>query len=144
MALRSPVIGTIAALLAAGSSVAASDADLERAVRAAYAGAAAYASAHGNYFARDEVFAPLRDAVAAELVKQGLASVAVPERPSADLAAARRCAWAPIVQLRIAINLYGDGLSLVAVTDARVFSYHYDPHEAAEIAVAPAADCVRG
>jgi hypothetical protein len=113
-------------------------------VRAAYAGAAAYASAHGNYFARDAVFAPLRDAVAAELVKQGLASVVVPARPSADLAAAQRCAWAPVTQLRIAINLYGDGLSLVAITNARVFSYHYDPHKAADIVVAPAADCIKG
>lgn len=144
MALRTLLFGTALALLATGSVHAASDADLERAVRAAYTGAAAYASHHGNYFARDEVFAPLRDAVAAELVTQGLASVVVPDRPSASLDTARRCAWAPVPQLRIAINLNGDGLSLVAVTEARVFSYHYDPHEAADIVVAPAADCIKG
>lgn len=144
MALRALLFSTIATLLATGLPLAAGDADLERAVRAAYTGAAAYAAAHGNYFARDGVFAPLRDAVAAELVTQGLASVVVPDKPFADLAAAQRCAWAPVTQLRIAINLYGDGVSLVAVTNARLFSYHYDPHEAAEIVVAPAADCIKG
>lgn len=118
-----------------------SDAELERAVRAAYTGAAAYALAHGNYFARDGVFPPLHEAVAAELVAEGFSTVAVPEQPAADLAAARVCLAAPATELRIAPNLFGDGVTLVAVTDARYFAYVYDPHAADDIKVTAAADC---
>ncbi|MBN9306382.1 MULTISPECIES: hypothetical protein [unclassified Devosia] len=118
-----------------------SDAELERAVRAAYTGAAAYALAHGNYFARDGVFPPLRDAIAAELAAEGFSTVAVPEQAAADLAAARVCLAAPATELRIAPNLFGDGVTLVAVTDARYFAYVYDPHAADDIKVIAAADC---
>jgi len=120
-----------------------SDKDLELAVRAAYNGAAAFAAAHGNYFARDEVFEPLRDAVRAELLEEGYGAAIVPDGPAADLAAARVCLTAPGTELRVAINTSGDGLSLVAVTDARVFSYDYDPHKSADIIVAPAAACLK-
>jgi hypothetical protein len=118
------------------------DADLELAVRAAYAAAVAVATAHGNYFARDGEFAPLRDAVAAALAKD-FAAVVVPADPAENFDKARTCLAAPGTELRIAVNAFGDGVSLVAVTGARVFSYHYDPHEKAEIVVAPAADCVK-
>jgi len=117
------------------------DAELERAVRAAYTGAAAYALAHGNYFARDGVFPPLHEAVAAELAAEGFSTVAVPEQPAADLAAARVCLAAPATELRIAPNLFGDGVTLVAVSDARYFAYVYDPHAADDIKVTAAADC---
>lgn len=122
---------------------AASDGTLESIVRAAYTGAAAFALAHGNYFARDGVFPPLHDAVAAELATEGLGSVYAPADPSADLEAARVCRTAPGVELRIATNTYGDGVTLVAVSEARYFAYRYDPHEAAEIRVVAAADCTK-
>lgn len=121
-----------------------SDADLELAVRAAYAAASALSSANGNYFARDGVFAPLRDAIASAEQQAGFDNLIVPETAAADLAAARRCRTAVGTELRIATNTYGDGVSLVAVTDKRVFSYHYDPHEKAEVVVAPGAQCTRG
>ena len=120
-----------------------SDADLERAVRAAYTGASAFAAAHGNYFARDGVFPPLRDAIAAELVKQGLAAVTVPAIPADDPAAMKTCLTAPGAELRIAVTTYGDGISLVAVTDARDFAYDYDPHKAPDIVVTKAEDCAQ-
>jgi len=119
-----------------------SDADLEAAMRAAYTAAAAYSSAHGNYFARDGVFAPLRDAVAAGLLGAGFSTLVVPAEPAAGLAAARACLAAPGTELRIALNASGDGLSLVAVTDARDYIYHYDPHEAPDINVTAAEACL--
>ena len=121
-----------------------SDADLELAVRAAYAAASALSSASGNYFARDGAFVPLRDAIAAAELTAGFDNLIVPETAAADLATATKCRTAVGTELRIATNTYGDGVSLVAVTDSRVFSYHYDPHEKAEIVVAPAADCTKG
>jgi len=120
-----------------------SDAELERAVRAAYTGASAYALAHGNYFARDGVVPPLRAAVAAELAAEGFSAVAVPDQPAADVAAARVCLAAPGPELRIGANIFGDGVTLVAVTDVRYFAYVYDPHAADDIKVTAAADCVK-
>lgn len=119
-----------------------SDAELEMAVRAAYSAAAAFASAHGNYFARDGVFAPLREAVAAALAL-AYPAIVVPADPVADLDAAKVCRPAPGTELRIAANAYGDGITLVAITDRRAFAYDYDPHTAAEIKVFPAADCIK-
>jgi hypothetical protein len=120
-----------------------SDADLERVVRAAYTGASAYALAHGNYFARDGVFPPLREAVAAELAAEGFSAVALPEEPVADLEAARVCLAAPGTDLHIGANIFGDGVTLVAVTDTRYFAYVYDPHAADDIKVTAAADCTK-
>lgn len=119
------------------------DAQLELAVRAAYTAAAAFASAHGNYFARDGVFSPLHDAIAAELARQGLAPFAVPAAAFADLPAAKACLAAPGGELRIVTNTYGDGIGLVAVTQARDFAYSYDPHKASAIIVTRAEDCPR-
>jgi hypothetical protein len=115
-----------------------SDTDLELAVRAAYNGAAAFAVAHGNYFARDGVFGPLRDAVSTEILEEGFSTIVVPSLPAADLAAARLCLAAPGTELRIVPSTYGDGLTLVAVTDARDFIYAYDPHLAADIKITAA------
>src|SRR5690349_16143932 len=61
-----------------------SDAELEMAVRAAYTAAASFASAHGNYFARDGVVAPLHDAVASAVIA-AYSSVVVPADAFADL-----------------------------------------------------------
>ena len=119
-----------------------SDADLELAVRAAYTAASAFAAAHGNYFARDGVFPPLRDAVAAALAAE-FPAVAVPADASADIEAGRVCLAAPGTELRIAPNLFGDGVTLIAVTEARYFAYAYDPHEADDIKVIAATDCVK-
>lgn len=120
-----------------------SDTDLELAVRTAYTGASGFATTHGNYFARDGVFAPLHDAIAAELTKANFGTVAVPADATADLAAARVCLSAPGTELRIATNTFGDGVTLVAVTDTRYFAYTYDPHEADDIKVTAAADCMK-
>ena len=118
------------------------DGELEMAVRAAYTAASAFALAHGNYFARDGVFAPLRDAVATATTAAYPAAI-VPAAAAADLDAARVCLTAPGTELRIATNTYGDGVTLVAVTDKRFFAYDYDPHQAAEITVVAAADCIK-
>ena len=118
------------------------DGELEMAVRAAYTAASAFALAHGNYFARDGVFAPLHDAVAAATTA-AYPAVIVSADAAADLDAARVCLAAPGTELRIATNTYGDGITLVAVTDRRVFAYDYDPHQAAEIKVVAAADCIK-
>ena len=120
-----------------------SDTDLELAVRAAYNGAAAFAAAHGNYFARDGVFAPLRDAISTELLEEGFSGVAVPAEPAADLTAARACLLAPGTELWIVSTTYGDGLSLVAVTDTRDFVYAYDPHAATDIKVTAGEACIK-
>ena len=61
---------------------------------------------------------------------------------TADLKAARACAPEG-TELRFAVSLFGDAISLAAATDERVFSYHYDPHEDAAIVVAPVAACER-
>src|SRR6185437_8119612 len=55
-----------------------SDADLELAVRAAYAAALDFAAAHDNYFARDGVVEPLRAAIA-EALASAYPSVVVPD-----------------------------------------------------------------
>ena len=120
-----------------------SDADLERAVRAAYSGAAAFASANGNYFTRDDVFGPLRDAVRTELLSENLGNVAVLEEPAADVAAARACLPAPGPELRIVPTMLGDGITLVAVSDSRDFVYSYDPHKDPGIAVTTAEPCIK-
>ena len=119
------------------------DSALELAVRAAYNGAAAFAAAHGNYFARDGVFVPLRDAVSTELLEEEFAGVVVPAGPFADLAAARTCLAAPGTELRMVGSEYGDGLNLLAVTDTRDFIYAYNPHEPADIKVTPAEPCIK-
>lgn len=119
-----------------------SDAELEMAVRAAYTAAAAFASAHGNYFARDGVVGPLRDAIALA-VTAAYASVVVPADAFADFDAAKVCLATPGTELRLATNIYGDGVTLVAVTEGRVFAYDYNPHKAAGIKVVAAGDCFK-
>jgi hypothetical protein len=119
-----------------------SDAQLEQIVRVAYTAAAAYARTDTNYFARDGVVGPLRSAIEDELGRQGLTFVNVPEAPVADLDAARLCA-ATGTELRYAVSMFGDSITLAAVTDERVFSYHYDPHEDAAIVVVPSQDCTK-
>lgn len=118
------------------------DADLELAVRAAYAAASAFAAAHGNYFGRDGVFPPLRDAVAAALAPD-FPSVVVPADPVADIEAGRVCLAAPGAELRIAPNAFGDGVTLIALTDTRYFAYAYDPHEADDIKITAATACMK-
>jgi hypothetical protein len=119
-----------------------SDAELELVVRAAYTAASAFAVAHGNYFARDGVVGPLRDAVAAALTA-GYPSVVVPADPVADIEAGRVCLTTPGMELKIAPNTFGDGVTLIAVTDARYFAYAYDPHEADDIKITAATDCIK-
>lgn len=117
------------------------DAELETIVRTGYSGAARHAAASKNYFSRDGEFEPLRASVLAELTRSGLTDVVVPAEPVADLDAARRCLAGEGVELEIATNMFGDGISLAAVTSKRVFSYHVEPRDNANVVVAPAADC---
>lgn len=117
------------------------DAELEQVVRVAYGAALAHARANTNYFARDGVFDPLRSAVEDELGRRGLTFVNVVGEPAADLETARACA-AEGTELRIGVNIFGDGVDLAAASDRRVFSYHYEPRENAAIVVAPSQDCV--
>ena len=116
------------------------DAELEQVVRVAYSAASAHARANKNYFARDGVFDPLRSAIEDELGRRGLTFVNVATDPAADLAAARACSDEG-TELRISVNIFGDGIDLAAATDERVFSYHYEPREDAAIIVAPAEAC---
>ena len=118
-----------------------SDTDLEQAVRAAYVGATAFAAAHGRYFARDGILPPLRDAVSTALSTDGFASVTVPEATVGDLPTLKSCLVAPGTELRIASNPQGDGVTLAAVTEARLFAYAYDPHKAAGVVVTSAENC---
>ena len=120
-----------------------SDYLLERMVRAAYTGASAFARENGNYFARDGVFAPLREAVAAELDGEGIAGVSVPEAAAESFAAASTCLSAPGRELRLVSNLYGDGLELVAVSSTRMFAYRYDPHDNTTVELVTARDCAK-
>jgi hypothetical protein len=119
-----------------------SDADLELAVRAAYSAASSFAVAHGNYFDRDGVFPPLRDAIAAALA-EGYPAVAVRADPVADIEAGRVCLSAPGTELRIATNTFGDGITLIAVTDTRYLAYAYEPRDADEVKVIAATDCMK-
>ena len=141
--LASPALGAPWLDWTAVESPGVSDAELEMLVRVAYSAATGFARAHGNYFARDGVFAPLRDKIATEITAAGVPDVTVPETAADSFDAARQCLAGHGTELRIATNIFGDGLSLVAVTSHRAFSYNYDPHEAAEIAVHPADDCVK-
>jgi hypothetical protein len=118
------------------------DAELEQIVRVAYTAAAAHARSNTNYFARDGAFDALRSAIEDELGRQELNFVNVPGVPAPSLDAARICA-ASGTELRFAVNMFGDGISLVAVTDRRTFSYHYDPHEDAAIVVTPSQPCTK-
>ena len=118
------------------------DAQLEQIVRVAYTAAAAHARQNSNYFSRDDDTASLRVAIEDELGRQGLTAATVAEKPVADLEAASICATEG-TELRFAVTMFGDAITLAAVNAKRVFSYHYDPHEDAAIKVAPATDCTR-
>jgi len=146
MALRAAISGFLL-LLALGSPALAdwsnwrpepSDAKLEAIVRTAYVAAARYARSNTNYFARNDDLDGLEVALGDELGRQGYAAVEV--TVANDLEAARACASSG-VQLRFAVTLFGDGISLAAASPKRVFSYHYDPHADAAITVAPAGAC---
>ena len=118
------------------------DAELEQVVRVAYSAAADYARKNTNYFSRDGLVDPLRSAIEDELGRQGLTFVEVASKPSDDLAEARVCATDG-TELRFAVSMFSDAISLAAATNKRVFSYHYDPHEDAAIVVKPSEDCAR-
>jgi hypothetical protein len=119
-----------------------SDAELEQIVRVAYTAAAAHARKNSNYFSRDDDTKSLRIAIEDELGRQGLTAATVAEKPSDDLAAASVCTKEG-TELRFAVTMFGDAITLAAVSAKRVFSYHYDPHEDAAIKVTPAADCTK-
>ena len=66
----------------------------------------------------------------------------VPDAPVDDLKAAQICTGQG-TELRFAVNMFGDSISLAAVSYERVFTYHYDPHEDAAIVVAPSQACTK-
>jgi hypothetical protein len=119
-----------------------SDSELEAIVRAAYTGATAHARQNRNYFARDDDYDTLRQAIEDELGRQGHEDVVVPEAPSADLDEARVCSPRGVV-LSYAVNVFGDGVSIAASSPKRVFSYHYEPHENPAVIVKPSEDCAK-
>lgn len=118
------------------------DAALEQIVRVAYTAAALHARKDNNYFSRDGSTAQLRSAIEDELGRQGMSFVNVPDAPVDDLKAAQICTGQG-TELRFAVNMFGDSISLAAVSYDRVFSYHYDPHEDAAIVVAPSQACTK-
>src|SRR3569623_1185411 len=105
------------------------DGELEQLVRAGYQAAIDYAATNSNYFARDGVTAPLRDAIAAGISAAGISGVDVAVKPSSSLAAARICLGRAGTELRFVVNVFGDGLSLAAVTATRGFAYDFDLSE---------------
>jgi hypothetical protein len=118
------------------------DADLEAVVRIAYVAATKRAKGNLNYFARDDDFDELRGVVETQLAREGWGEVDVPVDPAADATALKACSPAGIA-VRLAVNMFGDGITVAAASPERVFSYHYDPHEDAAIVVAPSADCAK-
>ena len=68
----------------------------------------------------------------------GFATLTVPEATVGDVSTLNVCVVAPGTELRIASNRQGDGLTLAAVTEVRIFAYGYDQHKAAEVIVTPA------
>lgn len=117
------------------------DAELEQIVRAAYQAAIDYAAINRNYFARDGVTAPLREAIAAGISAAGISGVDVAVKPSPSLAAARICLGRAGTELRFVVNVFGDGLSLAAVTATRGFAYDFDPREMNDVLVYRAENC---
>lgn len=116
-----------------------SDTRLELIVRAAYGLAAAHARANGNYFALDGETAALQQTIEARLAPL---DIAVDMAIVTDTALLRRCVAGPVT-LRIAPNIFGDGVTLTAVSSRRAVTYRYEPRESAELIIEPPADCAR-
>ena len=64
-----------------------------------------------------------------------------PHQAAASQPSARLLCPPPGTELRIASNRQGDGLTLAAVTEVRIFAYGHDEHKAAEVIVTPAGAC---
>lgn len=142
--------GLVAALILVGASPAFAqwvdwppkprDADLEAMVRAAYVAATEVARLDLNYFERDGKPEALHEAIIGGLIGAGYEDVAVEMAADTEPERIRACASSGTV-LRYAVNVFGDGISLAAASEKRVFSYQYDPHQSLEIVVDKAAPC---
>jgi hypothetical protein len=118
------------------------DAGLEQAVRAAYTGARNFALAHKNYFTRDGVFIPLREAVSLEIGIEGLGgSIVVAPEPAESIKAASACLPAPGAELRMVPTMFGDGIAIVAVSSTRLFAYSLEPRKAADVQITSGKPC---
>jgi hypothetical protein len=143
--LMRPLVGLVLLLspqiaLAQGTQPPAdSDTRLELIVRAAYGLAAAHARANGNYFAADGDTGALEQAIESRLSPLGIAVEAAVVTDTALLA---RCVTGPVT-LRIAPNIFGDGLTLTAVSSRRAVTYRYEPRESAELIIEPPVGCTR-
>ena len=106
----------------------ASDHDLEMIVYGAYTGAYNDALKHNNYFSSNDLaFTDLRSAIRDALEKEGYGATNVETDPvdTADLAKA--CADDGQIDLRVAFNSGGTGISVVAVSASRMSAYEYRP-----------------
>jgi hypothetical protein len=121
----------------------ASDHDLEMIAYGAYAGAYGQAVKHGNFFTSDDLsYADLREAIRDALEKEGYGAALVLSAPVADARAAKSCAAKGAIELRVAFNSGGQGVSLVAVSDKRMAAYEYAPGDAAGLAILRPTDCL--
>ena len=118
------------------------DIELDLAVWAAYKAAHRLAIADSEFlFMRDGNFDALRDAILAELEKEGLGGIEVPTSPAPGVAAAFGCAPAGRTELRVALTADNAGITLVAASSRSVSSYRYNPDESADLDIDRAREC---
>ena len=120
------------------------DIDLDVIVWAAYNAAYNLAIADPDYlFIRDGNYTVLREAVVAELQKEGLPGVTVAAGPSESPDAAFGCAPAGTTELRVAFSSGDLGITLVAASARSVSSYRYDPDVSYDLDIDYAQECKR-
>lgn len=120
----------------------ATDSELETIVYDAYVGAYREALKHGNRFvSADFKYADLRSAVRDALEKAGYGAAIVPAAPSASPDATRACATSGKIELRLAFQADGVGISLAAVSGKRLAAYDYDPDKSSDLVITKPQDC---
>lgn len=121
---------------------AATDHDLDMIVYAAYVAAYRQALKHNNFFvSADFQYADLRNSIRDALEKEGYGATTVATAPSPSATAAKSCATDGKIELRLAFNADGVGVTLAAVSDKRLSAYDYDPAKSASLAITKGEDC---
>ena len=121
----------------------ASDHDLEMLVYAAYTGAYNEALKHDNYFTGNDLsFSDLRDAIRMTLDKAGYGAADVETQPFDNADGAKTCAADGGVHVRVAFNGDGAGISVVAVSGARMAAYEYYPDRSSDLSIVHARRCL--
>jgi hypothetical protein len=116
------------------------DIDLDVAVWAAYNAAYALAIADADYlFIRDGNFDVIREAIAAELVKESLPGIELIH--ASTEAEAFGCAPAGTTEVRVAFTDGNAGVTLVAASSRSVSTYVYKPEVSADLDIDYAHDC---